>query len=92
MGSLGTMELWDGMDKRDQVCVSLTWDWWDVHGIPRHYGTMGRPEVPVDILRQSWTTMELGVRFCSIGNGQEEHTHCLVSSFLTMAQLLQLNT
>ena len=27
------------------------------HGIPSQHGTMGRPEVPVDILRQSWTTM-----------------------------------
>ena len=30
------------------------------HGIPRHYGTMGRPKVPVHILRQSWTTMYYG--------------------------------
>ena len=29
------------------------------HGIPRHYGTMGHPEVPVDILRHSWTTMSM---------------------------------
>ena len=27
------------------------------HGIPRHYGTMACPEVPVEILRQCWTTM-----------------------------------
>ena len=30
------------------------------HGIPRHYGTMGCPKVPVDSLRQSWTTMLMG--------------------------------
>ena len=49
---------------------SHTCDWWDVHEIPRHYGTMGRPEVPVDILRQSWTTMRF-LRIQYEGEGGE---------------------
>ena len=53
--------------------LAQTRDCWEVpgtggmfHGIPRHYGTMRRPEVPVDILRQSWTTMNI----CSVSSSQ----------------------
>ena len=51
------MELWDRMDKRDQVCIpdlEVAGTGGMSHRISRHYGTMGRPEVPVDILWQKW--------------------------------------
>ena len=41
MGSQGTMEVWDMMDKRDQVCMPDLWltggtrDWWDVPWDPK---------------------------------------------------------
>ena len=51
------------MDKSKYA--SQTFDWWEVpetggmsHAIPKDNETMECPEVPVNILRQSWTTMQ----------------------------------
>ena len=55
MGSKGTMELWDGVDKRDKVCVPDLGRW----DVPWDPNALWDTKVPVDVLQQSWTTMSI---------------------------------
>ena len=59
MGSQGTMELWDGMDKRDQVCMLDL----GLVGCPMgSQGTVGQWDVP----KSQWTFYGKAGQLCHI--------------------------
>ena len=67
MASQGTMELWDGMDKRDQACVPDL----GLVGCPMgSQGTMGQ----WDVAKSKWTFYGKAGELCFSSAGSQCHS------------------